>query len=285
MAPATPRATPRATARLAAVTATAMTVAVAACTAGRPSPSSAPGPDAGAPLTRAPFDRDSLDPSLVPAGYGTLRQEDVTIRVQYLGLVVRLLPLDESVIRTLSPDAYAALRDLLASRRAEIEAIARRYALARPQIWYVSFYGVQQGETRFSPLELTVTSSGRDFRPVDAIPLTPGFGAQRLAQREAQAALYVFDGAVDVDQPLVVTFQAVRSTAWDAILRRVERERSLIRSRATRSSPARDTTGAAGATLPTLPASAFPRPARPHLRYATWSSVRSAPSATRPSRP
>lgn len=223
----------------------AVVATVAACTAGQRVPSPAPGPDAVTPpLARTGFDRDSLDPALVPAGYGTLRQEDVTIRIQYLGLIVRLLPLDESVIRTLSPDAYEALRDLLASKRTEIDAIARRYALARPQLWYVSFYGVQQGETRFSPLELTVTSSGRDFRPVDAIPLTPGFGAQRLAQRETQAALYVFDGAVDVDQPLVVSFQAVRSNAWEPILRRVERERSLIRSRATRA-PTRDSTGSA----------------------------------------
>jgi hypothetical protein len=207
---------------------------LAACTAGQARPSAAPGPDAAAPGVPMGFDRDSLDPALVPAGYGTLRQEDVTVRIQYLGLVVRLLPLDESVIRTLSPDAYGALRDLLASKRTQIDAIARRYALARPQLWYVSFYGVQQGETRFSPLEVTLTSAGRDFRPVDAIPLTPGFGAQRLAQRETQGALYVFEGAVDVDQPLVVSFQGVRSTAWDAILRRVERERSLIRSRATR---------------------------------------------------
>ena len=219
-------------------------VALAACTAGRPAPSGAPGPESAAPLARTDFDRDSLDPALVPVGYGTLRQEDVTVRIQYLGLMVRLLPLDESVIRTLAPDAYEALRDLLASKRGQIDAIARRYALARPQLWYVSFYGVQQGDTRFSPLEVTVTSAGRDFRPVDAIPLTPGFGTQRLAQRETQGALYVFDGAVDVDQPLLVSFQGVRSSSWDAILRRVERERSLIRSRATRG-PSRDTTAAA----------------------------------------
>lgn len=177
---------------------------------------------------------DSLDPSLVPAGYGTLRQEDVAIRVQYLGMIARFLPLDESIIRLLAPDSYRSLRDIQASKREEIESMARRYSLVRPRLWYVSYSGLEQGETRFSPLELTVTSGGRDFRPIDAIALTPGFGEQRLGPRETQAALYLFDGDVNVDQPLTVTFQTVRSTAWEGTLRRIERERSLVRSRVSR---------------------------------------------------
>lgn len=177
---------------------------------------------------------DSLDPSLVPAGYGTLRQEDVAIRIQYLGMVARFLPLDESIIRLLAPDSYRALRDIQASKQDDIESMARRYSLVRPRLWYVSFSGLEQGETRFSPLELTVTSGGRDFRPVDAIALTPGFGEQRLGPRETQSALYLFDGEVNVEQPLTLTFQTVRSTAWEGTLRRVERERSLVRSRVAR---------------------------------------------------
>lgn len=231
----------------AAVAATlALAIALVGCgaVAGEPGPGPAPAdgaasgvPPAGAPGAAPWLVADSLDPALVPAGFGTLRQEDVNVRLQYQSLLVRLLPLDESVIRTLSPDAYRTLRELLASRREEIEALSRRYALARARLWLVSFHGIEQGETRFSPLELTARSGGRDFRPVDAVPLTPGFGEQRLGQRETQAALFVFDGALDVNQPMAITFQTVQSTAWDAILRRVERERSLIRSRAARTTP------------------------------------------------
>ena len=228
----TPRAARPATLALAA--ALAAGCGGAATEAGAP-PSPAGAPGGSALQVPSPWlVADSLDPALVPAGFGTLRQEDVNVRLQYQSLLVRLLPLDESVIRTLSPDAYRTLRELLASRREEIEALSRRYALARARLWLVSFHGIEQGETRFSPLELTVRSGGRDFRPVDAVPLTPGFGEQRLGQRETQAALFVFDGALDVNQPMAITFQTVQSTAWDAILRRVERERSLIRSRAAR---------------------------------------------------
>lgn len=225
-------------ARAGAAVALAGAAAVGACAHG---PGSAPGTGSGPPggadrpsTLQSTLAADSLDPSLVPAGYGTLRQEDVAIRIQYLGMIARFLPLDESVIRLLAPDSYRALRDIQASKRDEIERMARRYSIVRPRLWYVSFSGLEQGETRFSPLELTVTSGGRDFRPVDAIALTPGFGEQRLGPRETQAALYVFDGEVNVDQPLTLTFQTVRSTAWTATLRRIERERSLVRSRVSR---------------------------------------------------
>jgi hypothetical protein len=247
----------------------ALVAALGACAPGAPATTPTPGTAGGAgtppgrPAELSPWlAADSLDPALVPAGFGTLRQEDVNIRLQYVSLLVRLLPLDESVIRTLSPDAYQTLRELLASRREEIDAIARRYALARPRLWLVSFHGIEQGETRFSPLEVTVRSGGRDFRPVDAVPLTPGFGEQRLGQRETQAALYVFDGALDVNQPMTVTFQTTSSTGWDAILRRVERERSLIRSRAARPPTRSPVRSPALSPTPSL----APTPARSRVR-------------------
>jgi hypothetical protein len=67
------------------------------------------------------------------------------------------------------------------------------------------------------------------------LPLTAGFGGQRLRQREVQSALYVFDGALDVNQPLVVTVETTRDESWArVVLPRVERERALVRSRAQR---------------------------------------------------
>lgn len=169
---------------------------------------------------------------LVPAGYGTLKQDDISIRIAQFGLRVRAIPLDESVIRVLSPDSYTALADLQRSQAARLEEVGRRTALPRLSIWYVSFFSQEVGEARYSPLELIVTNVGRDFRPIDVIPLTPGFGLQRVRQREVQSALYVFDGQLDVNQPLVLAYETARSTAWPSVLQRIERERALVRSRA-----------------------------------------------------
>lgn len=177
--------------------------------------------------------QERLAPDLIPAGFGSLRQDDVAIRISTPALVVRAIPLDEAVLRTLSPDSYRALRDLLTSRRAQADSIARRAGAPRVRVWYVTFNAIEP-EARFSPMDLLVSSAGREFRPLDVIPLTRGFGEQRVRQREPQSALYVLDGALDVAQPVVVTYEGVQSTAWTQALRRIERERALVRSRAAR---------------------------------------------------
>jgi hypothetical protein len=169
---------------------------------------------------------------LVPAGYGSLKQEDISLNLQVQTLQVRAVPMDETVIRVLSPDSYRALSDILASHRREIAEVGRRTGLHGFAIWYVQFFASEQGETRYSPHEFIVSSVGRDFRPIEVLALTPGFGEQRLRQRERKGALYLFDPQIDVNQPLIVQYETARTADWTSVLRRIERERVLVRSRA-----------------------------------------------------
>jgi hypothetical protein len=191
---------------------------------------------ASAPRGAAPGSPGSpTDPQNVtsdlPIGFGTLRQEDLALRIQLPGVVVRAIPLDESVIRLLSPDSYRGLHELVVSRQAELDERAQRYGVREPSLWYFSYYGVEP-DARFSPEEVVITSAGRLFRPLSIVPLTTGFGEQRLEQRGVQTAIYVFDQGVDVNLPLVVTVQGTPSAGWESNLRRIERERALVRSRA-----------------------------------------------------
>jgi hypothetical protein len=101
----------------------------------------------------------------------------------------------------------------------------------RGSLWHVSFYGLAP-DARFSPLELTVTVAGRDYRPVEILPLSTGFGEQRLQPRETQTALYLFDDALDINQPVVVSLGTDRNESWNTKLKAIEQERVLIRSRA-----------------------------------------------------
>jgi hypothetical protein len=206
----------------------AMVAATAACataTTGAPAAAQSGG--------LAPISDDTIGRANVPVGFGTLRQDDIAIRMELQGLIVRAIPLDESLIRLLTPDSYRALRDLQESNKQAIAAVTRRTGGRAPDLWYVSFYGVQP-DVHFSPMELVITSSGRDFRALEILPLSAGFGEQRLSQRETQSAIYLFDEAIDLDQPLTVTFQNVRNDDWEQILTRIERERALVRARATR---------------------------------------------------
>jgi hypothetical protein len=214
----------------------------AACSASATPDGAAPRPagtdttaasNTGRPVSRAAT-RPTGDatPGLPPIGYGTLRQDDISLRLQRSSLQVRATPLDESIIRLMSPDSYRAMAELKRSKADAISAIARRNAVRELSVWYVSFFALERGETRFSPLEFIITNVGRDFRPLDVIPLTPGFGEQRLRQNGRQDALYVFDGQLDVQQPLTVAYETARNSDWAAVLPTIERERALVNSRA-----------------------------------------------------
>jgi hypothetical protein len=171
--------------------------------------------------------------AIIPAGLGTLRQDQIAIRVQTLGLTVSAIPLEESVIRTLAPDSYRALHALRESKKAALEALRTRNGLVSVQAWYVTFFNIQQGDARFDAFDLVVHSMGQDFRPLDALPIDPGFSEGRVAQGRKQSAIYAFDPQIDLNQPLTVTSLGQQTTVWgDSMLPLIERERSLIWSRA-----------------------------------------------------
>lgn len=173
---------------------------------------------------------DTAGLALLPPGYGSLRQDDLSLHIDAGTVLVRALPLDEALIRLLTPDSYRALHDLKEGSRNDIDAIARRYGGRPVSVWLVSFYGVEPN-ARFTPGDLIVTSGGRDFRPYDILSLTVGFGENRLRQRETQSALYVYDGDVQVNQPVSITYQGAIDASWEQTLQTIERERAMVRAR------------------------------------------------------
>lgn len=186
-------------------------------------------PAADTLMARAATDSMPTADAIQP-GKGTLRQDDIALRLAIPGVQVRMIPLNESIIRVLSPDSYRALRDLVESRRADITRLAAQRGMRGESVWYVTFHGIEP-EARFTPTDLTVTSMGRDYRPIEIIPLSQGFGSQRVRQRETQSALYLFEDGINVEQSLTVSMDVARNTSWEAILRRIQRERALIRGR------------------------------------------------------
>lgn len=209
--------------------AAAAALAAAGCASGGP----APAPNSAPRESPAPTTRTDTAPALVPAGYGTLRQDDIALKLQVEQVQVRAIPLDESVIRVLAPDSYRSLHGLRESKRDAIDRLAARYLLRERNVWLVSFFGLAP-DARFQPGELTLTVSGRDYRPVEILPLSAGFGEQRLKQRETQTALYLYGDGVNLSQPIVARMQGREDSSWGDILQRIEQERALIRGRASR---------------------------------------------------
>jgi hypothetical protein len=205
--------------------------AVAACAPSAASHSPDPVPRQPGPTAAHGADPGSAES--IPVGFGTLRQEDIAAQVRLPQLLVRAIPLDESVIRLLSPDSYRALRALYDGQRDAIARSAARLGVHSPSVWYVSYFGLQP-DARFTAREVDIASGGRDFRPLDVLPLTAGFGEERVGQGQVQSALYVFDAGIDPYQPLTVTVESTPSTSWGRVLPAIERERALVRSRAGR---------------------------------------------------
>ena len=185
-----------------------------------------PGIGAAAPAevrTREPA--ESAD-SLVVAGYGTLRQDEVTVSIRSGGVLVKVTPLDEAVIRLLAPDTYDRLSSLRRSRAEE----AARLGLGEPEMFLVSFFSYEP-DAAFQPEDLQIVYQSRLLRPVTIVPLTSGWGRQRLDQQETQTAIYAFDEQIDFEQILTVRYGMEESDEWRSIRTVLENERGRIRSR------------------------------------------------------
>lgn len=166
-------------------------------------------------------------PLLPPAGFGTLREGDVTITLAVGDVQVRVTPLEESVIRTTAPDTERRLRGIADAYRAEAEAGAGPEAT----LFLVSFFSLG-ADVSFNPDDLHIVSRNARLRAAAILPVTPGWGRRRLRQRETETAVYVFGPGVDLESELAVLYGMEESRAWTAILPRIQAERSRARARA-----------------------------------------------------
>lgn len=165
--------------------------------------------------------------ALPPPGFGTLRQDEVTVTLRSGELEIKVTPLDESVTRTTAPDTYRRLSGLVGLHLPEA---VRRTGSADPGLFLVSFFS-NTAEVPFVPEELQLVSRGIRLRPAAILAITPSWGQRRLGQRDTETAVYAFTGPVDLESDLVIAYGLVESRAWSTILPRVQAERARARVR------------------------------------------------------
>lgn len=167
----------------------------------------------------------------VPTGYGSLRRDDVVMRLSTGTVEVQVLPLDEQVIRLLAPDTYRSLTQLELSRADDIRDAAARGGTEHPTLIMVTFLGVVP-QARFNPEDLTITSRGRLFRPIGIVPLSPTWSSFQLDARQQAVAIYLFDPGISVREQLTVSYQGLSSEAWSRSIRLLDQERARVKARA-----------------------------------------------------
>ena len=175
----------------------------------------------------------------IPVGFGTLRRDDIAVRLSTGQVEVQVLPLDEQVIRLLAPDTYQSLRSLLHSRQADLADGAQRAGLDAPALIMVSFFGLVP-QARFTPEDVTVTSRGRQFRPSGIVAISANWSSYLLEARQQAVAIYLFEPGIGFREQLTVSYAGRSSDAWTRSLQILERERARVRSRALQTPP--DTT-------------------------------------------
>lgn len=208
-------------ARLGATTAALLALSGVGCVAvGGPGGSGAP---AGAGSALADDDRELL----VPPGYGTLRQEELSLSAVKGPLVLRVTPLDEWVIRLAAPDTYDRLSGLVASYGTPLASTGG----GDRTLFLVSFFSSDQG-TVYDPEDVHLVSQGRRYRPLGIEPVSAGWGDTRLVQREPALAVYAYAPELELDMGLRLEYEDVTNDQWSSILQRLQAERSRARARA-----------------------------------------------------
>ncbi|CAN5813774.1 hypothetical protein BH23GEM9_BH23GEM9_15060 [soil metagenome] len=163
---------------------------------------------------------------MVPAGYGTLRQDDITVSIRSGSVLLKVTPMDEATIRLLAPDTHSRLHALRESRHEE----AARNMLRTPELFLVSFFS-NEPDVAFQPEDVQLFHQARVLRPQAILPVSSGWGRQRLAQQETQLAVYAFEGPIEYDQSMTVRYGALESDEWRQIITRLENERGKILAR------------------------------------------------------
>jgi hypothetical protein len=167
---------------------------------------------------------------LPPAGYGTLNQDQLSVRLAVSDLEVRFLPLDERVLRLVAKDGYESLRGLATARQAQIDSAGRAAGVASPGLALVSFFALR-GDARFDPENVSLFYRNQFYRPVAIVPITANFTGRQLPVRQQASAIYLFELTLPVFEQFAVAYGASQSSIWSEILPRIERERVRVLSR------------------------------------------------------
>ena len=164
---------------------------------------------------------------LPPAGFGSIRSDQLSIYLTLDDIELRFLPLDERVLRLVTKDGYDALEGLIASRRTAIDSAAASAALSTPGLALVSFFALR-ADARFDPENLSLLYHNQLWRPVAIVPVSANFTGRQLPVRQQASAIFLFDNPLPVFEAFDVVYGTVQSSAWQETLKRIDREKGLV---------------------------------------------------------
>lgn len=176
--------------------------------------------------TSAPLSAQELP----PAGLGSLRVDNLAVRLEMRNIQFRVLPLDELILRLLAPDSYRSHHALRAARDEEILRTAQGFGVAEPVVFLVTVYATAD-QSPFNPELLAITSRGRYFRPLGILATSPQWHEHQVGQGQAISAIYIYEDGVALLEPFTIDYDGVTSDQWRRALPFIEQERARIAAR------------------------------------------------------
>ncbi len=159
-----------------------------------------------------------------PGRSGTLRQDEISVRMTVGDVRVELTPLAGWVLEAAAPDTRDRLTRIA---RTHASGLDRRAGEAEAVFFLVTFSGMRPA-AEFQPEDLHLVSRGLRERPLAIRAITPGWGSQRLGRQESAVAVYAYPASVDLSRDLVVSYQGEEDSSWSSIVSAVEAERGRI---------------------------------------------------------
>lgn len=169
----------------------------------------------------------AVDPSVpsdsLPSGFGSLRQEAVSVALVAGDVQLRITPLDPSVLKLTAPDTESRLTAVLERAggfRAGTTALL------------VSAY-TEQPAAPFEPRDLRIDLRGRRLIIDEIYPITPEWGTGQLRQRTPMTAVYRFEGEVRwLEEGPRFEYVSTSNDGWTGVLPTLDVERARVRARA-----------------------------------------------------
>ena len=155
---------------------------------------------------------------------GTLRQEQISVRMTVGELRIELTPLASWALEAAGPDTRDRLARIGATHG---PGLASRSGEEAPALFLVTFSTMRSG-AEFQPDDLHLVSRGLRERPAAIQAITPSWGSQRLEQQQSAVAVYAYPGSVDLSRDLAVWYQDREDSSWSTIVARIEAERGRI---------------------------------------------------------
>lgn len=182
----------------------------------------APAAQSGMPVAEAasPYrDAETARPAS-----GTLRQEQISVRMTVGDLRIEITPLAEWVLEAAAPDTRERLARIGDTHG---PGLARRSGEGAPVLFLVTFSSMRPG-AEFHPDDLHLVSRGLRERPAAIQSITPSWGSRRLEQQQSAVAVYAYPESLDLSRDLTVWYRDREDSSWSAVVARIEAERGRI---------------------------------------------------------